>query len=100
MFTDTVETHTLLVPQTSLYTSVTTWDGDFSVDQNYPDMSAMFIVTVFSAPTAINYSILKTRFYQLKKHEESVHNQTKPKVEIKKSAKTLPKQLQSGHHPH
>lgn len=55
VFTDTVETHTLLsvVPQASLYTSVMNVNGDSSVDQNYPDMYAMFMMTVFSVVTVI-----------------------------------------------
>lgn len=38
-----------------------------------------------------NYSVPKTRSYQLRKHEEIVHNKTKLSVEIKKSAYILPK---------
>lgn len=37
-----------------------------------------------------SYSVPKTRSYQLRKHEEIVHNKTKLSVEIKKSAYILP----------
>lgn len=82
-------THILLVPQTSPLHQCETVDRNVLVDQNYPELSAMFIVTVFCFHC--NNSVPKTRFYQLKKHEDSVRNQTKPKVEIKKSAKTAVK---------
>lgn len=55
MFTDIVEMPTLLpvVPLMSPYTNVMNVDGDSLAAQNCPDMSAMFMVTVFSVCNAI-----------------------------------------------